>query len=441
MNERPPMASTTRALMQIWDDFRKDPNLGRTPEERQNIMEPFVRDRILHYAFSAKDNPWANAGHILEDMKSELAGCRGLYTDLELSRMIGQEIAYAVEEWRKPPTESFRVGSRDDFLRRYLDENYSPDMMRANLAELAGTVKGWRGHPAAAFGIFALDSAFGGIYPGETCVLAGTPGSMKTSLALHAVEDFVARTDQFVCYYSLDMPRAMIVERLAIRECGIRERDFRLQLADEMPQAMEAMRAVSRRYSERLAVEGHAAGEYMTVEGLLHNTAARMPGLVVIDYLTRLKPMGQSDLEFIEPAMNKIHAFAGMYRIPFLILTQMSRASRSDQAAGRVGGHSRGGGIVEELAYTEIELQKQFMPEGETMEGDGDPIIASVTKARHGVAGQSFFLEKDGELMKFTGRAVRVKRTSKKQPAFKVSRDYMDMLNGLKHEQEGGFAK
>jgi KaiC/GvpD/RAD55 family RecA-like ATPase len=433
MSERGPMASSTRALGQIWSDFERDPDLGRTPEERKNIMEPFVRDRILHYVFSAKDNPWDGAGRILENIKFELEGCDSLYTDLELSRMVGQEIAYAVEEWRKPPMDAFRVGSRYDFLNRYLDETYSPDMMRANLAELSRTVKGWRGHPAVEFGIFALDVAFGGIYPGEICVVAGTPGSMKTSLALHAVEDFVARTDQFACYYSLDMPRAMIAERLAIRESGICERDFRLQLADGMPQAIEAQKSVYRRYGERLAIKGHSVGDYMTVDTMLHDAAARMPGLVVVDYLTRLKPAGQSDLEFIEPAMNKIHSFASMYQIPFLVLTQMSRASRSDQAAGRVGGHSRGGGIVEELAYTEIELQKQYMPEGETMEGDSDPIIASVTKARHGVAGQSYFLEKDGELMKFTGRAIRVTRASKKKAAFKTSRDYADMLLGASH--------
>ena len=433
MSDRAPMSSSVRALSDVWKDFDnlRGTGIGETLEERRLIMESFVRDRILHYVFATereKRDPWQGVGYVLDMMKIELASCKELYTDLEIRRMAGQVTAYAVEEWKKGPHESFRQGSWDEFISRYRDEAHSPDLMRANIAELIRTVKGWRGLPAVTFGISQLDEAFGGIYPGEIAVLAGPPGSMKSSLSLHAVEDFILRTDQFCCYYSLDMPREMITERLAIRECGIRERDFRLQLADGFSAATEAVRAVGRRYGERLAIKGHSVHERMTVDSLLHDVAARMPGLVVIDYLTRLKPEGKNDLEFVEPAMNKIHHFAAIYQIPFLVLAQMSRASRQDQAAGRIGGHSRGGGVVEELAYTEIELQKLYMPEGETMEGDNDPIIASVAKARHGVAGRSYFLEKNGELMRFTGKAMRVVRTGRAKVTFETSQSYIDML-------------
>ena len=431
MTHEEPMASTTRSLEVIWHELLEHPEMWETLKERQSLMETHVQDRILHYALGHDGEHWKNVGEIIEDVKLELINCDGLYSELEIRRLVAQELAYVTEELRKDPVEAFRAGSRSDFWDKYRDEKASPDLMRANLAELMRTVRGWRGVPAVGFGIHELDECFGGIYPGDIAVLTGGPGSMKSSLALNAVEDFILRTEQFCCFYSLDMPRAMIVERLALRECRMSERNFRLALADGMPQAADAMCAVRERYDGRLAIKGHGINKNMTVNSVLFDVAARMPGFVVIDYLTRLKPEGQSDLQFVEPAMNKIHRFAATYQIPFLILSQMSRTSRSDQASGRKGGHSRGGGIVEELAFTEIELEKRHLPEGETFEDDPAPIIATVAKARHGISGRSFFLEKDGPTMSFTGRAIRVREAAKsKKSKLETEDSYFSLLKG-----------
>lgn len=112
-------------------------------------------------------------------------------------------------------------------------------------------------------------------------------------------------------------------------------------------------------------------------------------------------------------------------------IAQMSRVSRTDQASGHKGGHSRGGGIIEELAYTEIELEKRHLPEGEFFEGDPSPVIATVAKARHGVSGASYFLEKNGLTMSFTGNAIRVRDVPRnKKPKLENIDDYLSFLKG-----------
>jgi len=121
---------------------------------------------------------------------------------------------------------------------------------------------------------------------------------------------------------------------------------------------------------------------------------------------------GQSDLEFVEDAMPDIVAFAHQYETSFLILSQMSKASRSEQISGRMGGHSRGGGLVSELAHTEIELFQQ------PAEHDKPLVIASITKARRGIAGQYFSLGYDGPIKKFDGTAEKMSKQVQRRAMF-----------------------
>jgi hypothetical protein len=155
----------------------------------------------------------------------------------------------------------------------------------------------------------------------------------------------------------------------------------------------------------------------MILDDLLRHCLKRQPQLVVIDYFTRLKQPGQSDLEFVEDAMPKILRFAHQYQASFLILSQMSRSSRAEQATGRTGGHGKGGGIVEEMAHTEIELFHQ------PVEGDKPMIIAAITKARRGLAGQYFSLDYDGPIKRFSGIACKMSKTTQKKAIFEPVSD------------------
>jgi hypothetical protein len=181
------------------------------------------------------------------------------------------------------------------------------------------------------------------------------------------------------------------------------------------PEIQGVRKIISDKYDERLAIHGHTDTKQMTLDDLLSRCLKRQPQLIVIDYFTRLKQLGQSDLEFVESAMPRILSFAHQYQASFLILSQMSRTSRADQASGHAGGHSKGGGIVEELAHTEIELFQ--MP----VEGDKPMIIAAVTKARRGVAGQYFSLDYDGPIKRFSGRATKMSKMTRKKPMFEPS--------------------
>lgn len=386
---------------------------------------------------------------VLQLLKQGLHEYRNMFSENEIRRIIGaesgwqnmakakgQEYKYFSKgrnegKWHEDFVEesvfgrTLRQALRDnsefrDVENIFTDEKPDPARLRTRGRELKSYIKTWADFPAFGFGIENLDRATGGILPGEICVLTGAPGTMKTSLALSAVDDFVTRKAQGrILFISADMPPREIELRMLERESGVPNFQLRQMFADDDPQAAKIEDFVNEKYEDKLEVLGNDDGIELNLQNVLIECKARQPQLVIIDYLTRLKSSGQSDLEFVEKAMKAILAHAHRYETSFLLLSQMSRASRSEQATGRMGGHSRGGGIVEELSDCEIELVQQ----ASEFEGEKPLVIACVTKARRGIAGQYFSLDYDGPIKRFTGYAQRAERQIQRKAIFRVAQE------------------
>jgi hypothetical protein len=414
MAERP---EKRRTLFEMCRDLRSRPELLEDRDGAKVMLDGFIRD-ALRYGFDL-ERQFEDA---LAYVRSELHPCKGLFTDSELRRIIGTEIAWRRIVDQEQPC--FRQTPRELETRReafVFEARFGADPLTdensptKRMAELETYLRSWRDFPAFGFGIQALDDATGGMLPGEICVLTGAPGTMKTSLALGAVDDFVSRAKEGLVYYcSVDMAPREITQRLMERESRVPQMTLRAMSDRDDPKLPSLRQRISQKYDGRLVIRGHSETKRMTLDRLLPDCLKRQPQLVVIDYFTRLKAAGQSDWEFVENAMPEILRYAHQYQWSFLILSQMSRMSRSEQAEGRAGGHGKGGGIVEEMAHTEIELFQQYV------DGDKPLVIAAVTKARRGIAGQFFSLDYDGPIKRFSGHARKMIRARSPKPVFEV---------------------
>lgn len=415
-----------RTLYEICKDLSQHPELMQDRGGAQALLNSAVRDSLLStWGDSLQDN----FDEALRTLKEQLRPCGEVFTDVELRRIIGTELAWLAEtREQKRPRGADLEAIRNEFVNEVTfgpDPLFDQDSPTKRLAELETYLRSWADFPAFGFGIRALDDATGGILPGEVCVLTGAPGTMKTSLALCAVDDFVSRTETGLVYYcSVDMAPREISLRLLERECRIPEvilRGMGERADTELP---ELRGSATRKYDGRLVIRGHEPQRRMTLPDLLRQCLKRQPQLVVIDYFTCLKAKGQSDLEYVENAMPDIVAFAHQYETSFLLLSQMGRGSRSEQAGGRIGGHSKGGGIVEELAHTEIELVQQHV------DGDKPMVIAAITKARRGVSGQFFSLGYDGPIKRFDGSAMKMAKNTQRKAIFEPVDGFYDRTDG-----------
>ena len=129
-------------------------------------------------------------------------------------------------------------------------------------------------------------------------------------------------------------------------------------IKEKRPEYYEAKARLDEWENSRLKILGNRYRNRWTIDGLEKQVAMKLPSLLVVDFLTCLKKQGQSDLEAVEDIMPRLQSITQKLGTKTLLLSQMGRASKSDQLKGAIGGHSKGGGIVEELAHAEIELFK-----------------------------------------------------------------------------------
>lgn len=289
------------------------------------------------------------------------------------------------------------------------------DTLGSHIGRLESEVRSWGKCFSFNFGIDKLDNSWGGIMPGEIGVLVGAQGSMKTSLAIRGIMQTLRdQPDSTVLVFSLDMSAAEFSARFLLQELGVSLTELYGLIRSPTEEYLRAKQEFEEFAAGRLKILGNSYQKRWTMAGLEQQVGIRLPALVVVDYLTCLKRPNQSDLECAEECMPKIQALAQKLGVKFLLLSQMGRSSKSDQQRGAIGGHSKGGGIIEELAHSEIELFKD-----RSLDEDGQQqIVATITKTRRGQNNQSFALKYRGRSMEFTGRAQRVERTSGNTPVF-----------------------
>ena len=412
----------SRSLFEIAKDISVHPELLESKEDAKSMLESLIHDSLIE---SWGDSLKSSRKEAVDYLKTQLAPCGDLFTETELKRIVGTEIYWLSQTQSKTGRPGVDLAAmRREFVSEVVygtDPLLDPDSPIMRLGEMETYLRSWADFPAFGFGVQALDEATGGILPGEICVLTGAPGTMKTSLALSAVDNYISRTDAGLVFYcSVDMAPRQISMRLMERESRTPEAVLRAMQARNDPEYQQFRDLVVNKYNNRLVIRGNEAAHFMGIGELIQQCLKRRPQLVVVDYFTRLKAIGQSDLEFVETAMPMILSFSHEYEVSFLLLSQMSRSSRSDQINGRIGGHGKGGGIVEELAHTEIELLKQ------PVENDKDMVIAAITKARRGVSGKFYSLGYDGPIKCFDGTAMQVTRTTQRKSVFEPVNNFYD---------------
>jgi hypothetical protein len=320
-----------------------------------------------------------------------------------------------VKQERKRVENSFAV---DKFFSD--DEGYPTRMQPSEryLRQRRKTVKSWSMEKAFRFGIDILDREIGGVQPGEICVVAGAQGSMKTSFVIGGMEDALAK-GMSVMFFSLDMDAGEIQERRILRRTRYSQTMyFYLEQENDDSEINKAQQDIIETDRGIFRLYGNDGCRF-NVDSLCERIYSERPQVMILDYLTLLAKPNQTDLQCVNECMDAITTAVKKSGTRAVLLSQMGRESKRDQATGMVGGHSKGGGKVEERAYVEIELFKDS-----TTDVNSPQIIATITKNRRGPDKISFSLDVDATSMTFTGGAQRVWRNSKKpvQPLFTKDR-------------------
>ncbi len=241
-------------------------------------------------------------------------------------------------------------------------------------------------------GYLKFDEMTGGLREGELFILAARPAMGKTALALNIAQHVAGNpaNSKAVAVFSLEMSKESLLTRMLCAAARVDQQRFRAGYLnpDERRALQEAMYQM---VESPIFIDDSAGTNLMDVHAKLRRLQAEHDlGLVVIDYLQLMQGRGRFEnrVQEISSLSRGFKLMSKELRVPFLVLSQLSRAPET-----RPGDHRpmlsdlRESGSIEQDAdmVAFIFREEVYRPDKESLKGIAELILA---KQRNGPTGR-----------------------------------------------------
>lgn len=241
-------------------------------------------------------------------------------------------------------------------------------------------------------GFLKFDEMTGGLREGELFILAARPAMGKTAFALNIAQHIAEnqKNPKAVAVFSLEMSKESLLTRLLCASARVDQQRFRAGYlnAEERRALQDSMYKI---VEAPLFLDDTAGTNLMDVHSKLRRLQAEQDlGLVIVDYLQLMQGRGRFEnrVQEISSLSRGLKLMSKELRVPFLVLSQLSRAPES-----RPGDHRpmlsdlRESGSIEQDAdlVAFIFREEVYRPDKESLKGLAELILA---KQRNGPTGR-----------------------------------------------------
>ncbi len=255
-------------------------------------------------------------------------------------------------------------------------------------------------------GIGALDKMITGLNKSDLIILGARPGMGKTSFALNIVRNVAVGSGRTVCFFSLEMTRDQLAQRMLSSEAGIKSEKLRTGELDDsewarLAQAGENLSKANIFFDESSAI---------TVPEMKAKLRRMKPApdLVVVDYLGLMKSAKSTEnrVQEVSEITRNLKIMAKELKVPVICCAQLSRGTEVKGKSHKpMLSDLRESGSIEQDADIVLFLYREKYYDNEKKEDEdmGDPNKAEciVAKNRHGEVG-TVELYWDGQFTRFT---------------------------------------
>jgi replicative DNA helicase len=241
-------------------------------------------------------------------------------------------------------------------------------------------------------GFLKFDELTGGLREGELIILAARPAMGKTALALNIAQHVATnpKAPKAVAVFSLEMSKESLLTRMICAAARVDQQRFRAGYlnGDERQALQEAM---YRMVEAPLFLDDTAGTNLMDIHSKLRRLRAEQDlGLVVVDYLQLMQGRGRFEnrVQEISSLSRGFKLMSKELRVPFLVLSQLSRAPETRQGDHRpMLSDLRESGSIEQDADMVgfIFREEVYRPDKESLKGIAELILA---KQRNGPTGR-----------------------------------------------------
>lgn len=256
-------------------------------------------------------------------------------------------------------------------------------------------------------GIEELDETLTGFNKCDLIILGARPGVGKTSFALNITRNIAVNEGKTVCFFSLEMTRDQLAQRLLSNEAAIPSEHLRdsLKMTD-----MEWVRLAQA--SETLSKANIYLDESSNItvpEMKAKIRRMKNVDMVVIDYLGLMKSatIKENRVQEVSDISRSLKIMAKELNIPMLVCAQLNRGI---EAKGTGKAHKPGladlrdSGSIEQDADVVMFLYRNTTPDDDDeYSEDPDTVECIIAKNRHGET-KTIKLNWDGKYTRFTAQ-------------------------------------
>lgn len=254
-------------------------------------------------------------------------------------------------------------------------------------------------------GIGELDKMITGLNKSDLIILGARPGMGKTSFALNIVRNVAVNTGKTVCFFSLEMTRDQLAQRMLSSEAGIKSEKLRTGELDDdewtrLAQAGDSLSKANIYFDETSSIT--------VPEMKAKLRRMKQVDLVVIDYLGLMKSARQTEnrVQEVSEITRNLKIMAKDLKVPVIACAQLSRGTETKGKSHRPAlSDLRESGSIEQDADIVLFLYRESYYDNEKADDEdrSDETRAEciVAKNRHGEIG-TVDLHWDGQFTRFT---------------------------------------
>lgn len=201
-----------------------------------------------------------------------------------------------------------------------------------------------------ATGLAALDARTNGLSPGDLVVLAGRPGSGKTTLAMNIAEHVSIAEGKGVLVFSMEMSRVNLIDRMIASVGDIpysllrSGRIFATEYSDLFGPAADRIK------NSKLYIDERGALTVQQMRATARRLHKKNPlSLIVVDYLQLARAKAENRVNEITAISQGLKALAKELKIPVIALSQLSRKCE-EQRRRPISSDLRDSGSIEQDA-------------------------------------------------------------------------------------------
>jgi replicative DNA helicase len=259
------------------------------------------------------------------------------------------------------------------------------DIVRDNFERLEKIFREGKSITGVSTGYTELDKLLSGLQPSELLILAARPSQGKTALALNLAENISIRAGLPVAFFSLEMSKESLLQRLVASVAQIDAHKFRTgHLSREDWRRMtEALGTIS---SAPLWIDDAGSTSVLEI-GAKARRLKRDKGLamMVVDYLQLITGRGRfgNRQEEVSSISRGLKGLAKELQIPVLVLSQLTRAPERDERGPQLS-DLRESGAIEQDADVVMFIYRPHWSKFEASPEERDQAEIQVAKQRNG---------------------------------------------------------